>query len=136
MKKILSLILALSLFLCACPALAEGADIRMELPTEIHRFFSAATFNGYTVYPDSFAVLGDTAFAVLSQGASHVLYGFERKNGAWVYWLKNGSVLPQVEGRYLLDNIKGSYEPYTDQLYTQDTLWIALHSEEYSDYWE
>ncbi|MBE5782152.1 MAG: hypothetical protein E7329_02420 [Clostridiales bacterium] len=139
MKKIISLLLSLVMILSAFPALAEGADIRMELPTEIHRFFSSATFNGYTIYPDSFAVFedtpgGDIAFAVTSKGSTQILYGFEKKNGVWVYWLKNGGVLPQVPGQYQLSNAKGGFDLHTDRIYEKDTLCIALLEEELDYY--
>lgn len=139
MKKIFSLLLALALIFSAFPALAEGADIRMDLPQEIEAFFTTKAFNGAIIHPDSFAVFedtpgGDIAFAVVSKGSAHVLYGFEKKNGAWIYWLKNSSVLPQVPGVYSLSNAKGSFDLHTDRIYEKDALCIALQEEEVDYY--
>jgi len=135
MKKIIALLLALLLTLGALPALAEGADIRMELPDEIQSFFSASSFKGYTLYPDSFTVLengagGQVAFAVLSKGSEHIFYGFEMKNGKWQYWLKNASLLPQIKGQYQLSNAKGSTDFHANLVYTEDALSIALLEED------
>ena len=135
MKKFIALLLALLLTLSALPALAEGADIRMELPQEIHSFFSASSFKGYTLYPDSFTVLqngagGQVAFAVLSKGSEHIFYGFEMKNNKWQYWLKNASLLPQIKGQYQLSNAKGSTDFHANLVYTEDALSIALLEED------
>lgn len=135
MKKIIALLLALLLTLSALPALSEGADIRMELPDEIRSFFSASSFKGYTLYPDSFTVLqngagGQVAFAVLSKESEHIFYGFEIKNGKWQYWLKNASLLPQIKGKYQLSNAKGSTDFHANLVYTEDALSIALLEED------
>lgn len=131
MKRLFSMILALTILCTAFPALAEGAMIHASLPSEIYAFFSSASFRGYTIGAGAYeefhdTIGGDFAFAVASKENTHILYGFEKKNGVWQYWLKNGSVLPQMEGDYLLGNAKGTTDLNTDITYQQDVLSMAL----------
>ena len=131
MKKNLVLLVAVLLMSVSLPALAEGADIRAELPGEIQSFFSQSTFNGYTIEryaAEAFenTIGGSFYFAVASKGSAHTLYGFEKKNGKWEYWLKSNTVLPQLTGEYQIYNAKGMNETLTDKLITEDQLCLVL----------
>lgn len=131
MKRLLTLCLALMLALVILPAQAEGAQIQAALPSEIYTFFEQAKFNGYTLGPDAYiqmenTVGGSYAFAVLSKGSENTLYGFEKKNGAWQYWLKTNSALPQVEGDFQLFNAIGTNDILSGLYYSQATLTITL----------
>lgn len=131
MKRLLTLCLALVLMLAIFPAHAEGAQLQAAVPSEISAFFSQSKFNGYTMGPSAYLQMENTAggsyaFAVLSKGSENTLYGFEKKNGAWQYWLKTSSALPQVEGDFQLFNDIGTNDIRSGQYFSQATLAIAL----------
>lgn len=131
MKRLLTLCFALMLTLAALPAQAEGAQIQAALPSEIYTFFDQEKFNGYTLGPNAYiqmenTVGGSFAFAVLSKGSENTLYGFEKKNGAWHYWLKTSAALPQVDGEFSLFNAIGTNDMRTGKYFSRDTLVIAL----------
>lgn len=112
MKRIFALLLGAVLLAAALPALAEGADVKCSLPSEIHQFFSKSTFNGYTIGSSAFVTLegtagGDYAFAVAQKDGHNVLYGFEKQNGKWTYWLRTTNCLPQGKGGFDLFSITG-----------------------------
>ena len=112
MKRILALLLSLALLTAALPALAEGAEIQCALPGEIRQFFSTGAFNGFVIGPGAFTALENTvggsfAFAVAQKDGHNVLYGFEKQNGAWTYWLRTDNCLPQGKGGFQLFPISG-----------------------------
>ncbi|MBQ4073643.1 MAG: hypothetical protein IJD39_00365 [Clostridia bacterium] len=134
MKRLFTLLLTLSLMVAAFPALAAGADIRADLPEDIHAFFSSSTFNGYTIHMEAVEVFEDTvggsfAFAAATKGNQHTLYGFVKKDGKWQYWLKNTTVLLNTEKSYILANCKGQTDIDTEQIYKNDSLQIILLSD-------
>ena len=108
MKKLLIVTLAALLALTALPVRAqEGATILAALPTEIETFFSQSHFADYTIGANAYVEItgtrgGDFAFAVASKGETQALYGFERQNGAWRYYLKTTAALPQRAGDFAL----------------------------------
>ena len=115
MKRIISLLLILLMAAAALPALAAGATIQCALPSEIQQFFSASAFDGCTVGADAYVAIENTvggsyAFAVAQKGGHNVLYGFERQNGQWVYWLRADNCLPQGNGMFMLSHASGAIE--------------------------
>ncbi|MDD6683029.1 MAG: hypothetical protein PUE61_07705 [Clostridiales bacterium] len=131
MKKIFALFLAFLLMSASLPALAEGAQIRASLPGEIQSFFTKSSFNGYTIERYAAKAFENTVggsfyFVVASKGSNHTLYGFEKKNGAWQYWLKSDSVLPQLEGEYQIYNARGLNDFITNDVITADQLCMVL----------
>ncbi len=131
MKRMIALLMTMLLLVAAWPALSEGAEIQTELPEEIEAFFSAGSFSGYTINAHAAKAFENTVggsyyFAVASKGASHTLYGFEKKNGAWQYWLKTSAVLPQSAGEYQLYNAKGMNDSLTGEIISADELCMVL----------
>ena len=118
MKKLLIVTLAALLALAALPVRAqEGATILAALPTEIETFFSQSHFADYTIGANAYVEItgtrgGDFAFAVASKGETQALYGFERQNGAWRYYLKTTAALPQRAGDFALCRFVDSGEDY------------------------
>lgn len=118
MKRFLSLLLcltliALPLLLRCVPALAEGADIKVQwMPAEVTAFFSSSTFDGWTIGDRASILVENTVggtffFAVAQKGGHNVLYGFEQKNGRFDYWLKTDNALAQGEGFFVLSYHSG-----------------------------
>ena len=118
MKKLLIVTLAALLALAALPVRAqEGATILATLPAEIETFFSQSHFADYTIGANAYVEItgtrgGDFAFAVASKGETQALYGFERQNGAWRYYLKTTAALPQQAGEFALWRFVDSGEDY------------------------
>ena len=136
MKRIISLLLILLTAAAALPVLAEGASIQCALPAEIHQFFSSSDFSGYTVGANAFVAIENTvggsyAFAVAQKGGHNVLYGFEKQNGKWIYWLRTDNCLPQDKGTFFLTHASGSIEFASAGSYTfGDVLDITYFREE------
>lgn len=131
MKKALSLLLALCLLLPLCPALADGGDSQSWLPQEISDFFAQDAFADGLIPSYSYAELeiGESGFAfvVLERGAERVLYGFEKKEGVWRYWLKNASLLPQrTETTYVLSTYWGWSCPNAPQRYMTNNPILSI----------
>lgn len=104
MKRFLSLFLCLLILFSVAPAWAEGADVKAgAMPSEARQFFSAAQFSGWTIGETACCLMDNTPggsffFAVAQKEGRSVLYGFEKKNGAYTFWLKTDNCLPQGEG--------------------------------------
>ena len=133
MKRLLSLLLSLLLFAACAPALAEGADIQAaSMPGEVRQFFASAQFTGWTVGANACCILENTpggsfCFAVAQKEGRNVLYGFERKNGAYAYWLKTDNCLPQGEGFFQVRHETGDlYLSGHEIMDVDDTLSILF----------
>ena len=104
MKRLFVILLALLMLLGCVPALAEGAAIKTDaLPGDVREFFSASNFNGCVIGENAACVMENTVggtycFAVVQKDGRNVLYGFEKKNGRFQYWLRTDNCLPQGEG--------------------------------------
>ena len=104
MKRFVSFLLCLILFCTCLPALADGAAIKADwMPHEVKEFFSASSFNGWTIGESASILVENTVggtyfFAVVQKDGHNVLYGFEQKNGHFDYWLKTDSAIVQGEG--------------------------------------
>ena len=121
MKRIVAFLLCLVLF-CGCvPALADGAAIKADwMPYEVKEFFSASSFNGWTIGESASILVENTAggtyfFAVAQKEGHNVLYGFEQKNGHFDYWLKTDNAIAQGEGFSLMFT-RADYEEQHDHL--------------------
>lgn len=97
----------ISLMLLFLPlfALAEGADITCDVHPEVKEFFSQEKFQSLTV--TNYIVAqgtksGDYAFAIGRKNDQNLIYGFEKKNGVFQYWLVSGTALPRQEGTFSL----------------------------------
>lgn len=115
MKRMTTLLLALTLALgCLSPALAEGfVSQAADMPAGILAYFSARSFDGYTVGPSGFLSVRNTAggsfcFAVTQKGSHNVLHLFKEKNGKYEHVLRTDKALPQGEGFFSLTHCAGS----------------------------
>ena len=122
MKRIVSLLTVLALILCCVPALAEGAKIYADwMPAEVREFFSASTFNGWTIgesgsYLIETTVSGHYFFAVAQKDGYNALFGFREVNGAYQYWLRSDAALPQGKGTFALWFVSGEWQLLNDQV--------------------
>ncbi len=98
-------------FICLCIlllpslALAEGAKITCDVHPEVASFFAQSKFHDLTVTGYVVAENAndrDYAFAVGRKNDQNMLYGFEKKDGAFQYWLVSSSALPQQDGAFSL----------------------------------
>ena len=84
MKRFVSFLLCLILFCTCLPALADGAAIKADwMPHEVKEFFSASSFNGWTIGESASILVENTVggtyfFAVAQKDGHNVLYGFEK----------------------------------------------------------
>ncbi|MDO5325395.1 MAG: SH3 domain-containing protein [Clostridia bacterium] len=122
MKRIVAFLLCLVLF-CGCvPALADGAAIKADwMPYEVKEFFSASSFNGWTIGESASILVENTAggtyfFAVAQKEGHNVLYGFEQKNGHFDYWLKTDNAIVQGEGFFVLRYNSGDFQLFNGQI--------------------
>lgn len=125
LKKLMITLLALCLLLTAAPALAEGADIQCSgMPQEVIAFFAQSQFGGAFVGPNGGVLVENTPggsfyFAVLQREGHNTLYGFEKKNGKYQYWLVTDAAIPQGEGYISLAHLYGEHYFLLD-----DPLWL------------
>ena len=140
MKRTVAILLSLLLILSCAPALAEGATILCDgLPAEVKQFFSTSTFNGFTIGQEAAAELENTLggsylFAVAQKGSHSVLYGFEKKNGRYQYWLRTDNCLPQRAGSFRLRHENGYlYLLNGSPLTLGDSLSILFTRAEYEE---
>jgi len=112
MKKWISVVIGLALFVLLSPALAEySPGYLMTPPREvidhIERSFSQYTLEDYCeVYdtPD-----GDYGFAMLTAGDERLLVGYEEKAGKMSYWLKShGAVMQGREEAWFESRARGT----------------------------
>lgn len=129
------------LLLSLCPALADGGALQAELPQDIADFFAQDAFAGGVIPSHSYAEIetgnGSFAFVVWEKDNAYILYGFEKKDGVWRYWLKNASLLPQGENRhYILSTYWGWSCPNAPQRYMTNNpiLTIAGSADEWIDF--
>ena len=144
MKRFLSLLLCLTLIAlpllprCA-PALAEGAYIQAaSMPDEVKKFFASSQFDGWTIGAASACVIesgaGSFCFAVVQKDSHNVLYGFEKKNGQYNYWLKTEKCLPQGKGGFDLFHTYGKHEFASGATATYgDALEIIFYKADYEE---
>ena len=104
MKKLLLLILCLA-FLPLFAAQAEGAAFLCDVHPEVKAFFTQSKFNDLTI--TNYIVAqgtksGDYAFAIGRKKNQTLLYGFEKKDDSFRYWLLSGTALPQQKGNFSL----------------------------------
>ena len=122
MKRIVSLLTILSLLLCCVPALAEGAAIKADwMPAQVREFFSASTFNGWTIgesasYLIETTVSGNYFFAVAQKDGYNALFGFKEVNGEYQYWLRNDAAIPQGKGTFQLWFNAGEWQMLNDKV--------------------
>lgn len=142
MKRILMTLLALALLLSSLPALADGAayDTGVNLPEGIRAYFSASSFDGYTISPNAAVQIDHTAagsyfFAVAQKDGHNVLHGFRWKDGSWLHTLRTDSAIPQGEGFFQLNHLHGQqYMVFFDSpIFMEDTLAITFIRADYEE---
>ena len=141
MKRFLSLLLILLTLVPCLPAQAEGALIQTpgQLPAEVQRFFASSAFNGYTIGDGASTAVThlnrDYFFTVAQKDGFNVLYGFEKADGQYAYWLRTDSCLPQGRGQFSLQWEKGErYMLSSDApLLLDDSLSIIFTRADYEE---
>lgn len=84
---------------------AEGAAFSCDVPADVKTFFSQEKFSGTDIL--AFVIAdnesgADYAFAVGSKNGQNTLYGFEKKDDHYTYWLVGRTALPQGKGTFTL----------------------------------
>lgn len=84
---------------------AEGAQFACDVPNDVKTFFSQDKFSNTEIL--AFVIVDheedtDYAFAVGSKNGQNTLYGFEKKDESYSYWLVGRTALPQGKGTFTL----------------------------------
>lgn len=104
MKRI-GLFLFLMILIPLFSVKAEGARFSCDVPEDVKTFFSQDKFSGTDI--QAFVIVenensADCAFAVGSKNGQNTLYGFEKKDNKYAYWLVGRTALPQGKGTFTL----------------------------------
>lgn len=141
MKRIIPSLLILCLLLMCLPAaLADGAVIEAAgMPGEVKEYFSAASFNGYTIGAGATVkientVAGSYYFAVTANAGHNVLHLFKLKDGLYQHVLRTDSAVPQGRGSFFLSHQVGSLYLLSDKTLTLgDAVSIMFTLENYEE---
>lgn len=101
MKRI-GLFLFLLILFPLFSAQAEGAQFACDVPEDVKAFFSQDKFSGTDILAFVIVDNENCAFAVGSKNGQNTLYGFEKKDESYSYWLVGRTALPQGKGTFTL----------------------------------